>query len=344
MPPRAQIVFAFPFSLQNHIIVCHPIVLSLSPDGIAVDGKDADNVVRTNFIAFEKLTRIETEGSKLRINKLLVSIDGSAFQTTELAKLLKRLKKLPSAKRLSEIENELARRFDPVAASSRLSNFSETTFTTSLDSLLLLLSVFAISPIFVWRWGLAVCWPYILGYLILNAMLIAWDFWRADQQLFSMKHPRWSTLAMILLSPATAARATKYLAKDIGSHYPLGFAFSSCSDNDFKRLASWTLRDSMFQPERESDADQRLEECALWFRCRIQNHILALVGKRCENPDVILLPELPESSEIQSYCPRCLSQFVIVDGKCSDCGGLPLRPFKSPLKGTPAPPHDHHPE
>jgi hypothetical protein len=168
-----------------------------------------------------------------------------------------------------------------------------------------------------------------LAYLISNALLIAWDFRCADQDLFPAKGTtRWSAIATILLSPPTAARAMKYLARDIGSGYdPMAFAAARCSDAEFKRLASWMLRQSMFEPDTYRNADRRYEESTQWFRLKIQEHIVALVHAHGDNPEEIIAPTGRESDRVQSYCPRCLSQFVISDGLCSDCGGVPLRPF-----------------
>ncbi len=326
--PSPGIVFAIPFSLRSDVIVCPLFPLSISPSGIASCSRLDDTNATGKFVAFEDIVRLEWEQNALLVNGSAVA-KCSEIQAAELVNVLKRLKKLPIERRVSEIEKILAQRFDPKGVEARVKELTEDASNLNLDCLILPIMIFAVSPIVVWRWGLAASWPFVLAYLIFNALLIAWDFRCADQDLFPTKGTtRWSTIATILLSPPTAARAMKYLARDIGSGYhPMAFAASRCSDADFRRLASWMLRRSMFEPKTYRNADGGYEESTQWFRLKIQEHILALVHAHGDNPEEIIAPNQRESDRVESYCPRCLSQYVISEGLCSDCGGVSLLPF-----------------
>ena len=40
-----------------------------------------------------------------------------------------------------------------------------------------------------------------------------------------------------------------------------------------------------------------------------------------------------QSDEVKSYCPRCMSEFSVAEGTCSECEGInleQLEPIKSP--------------
>jgi len=324
------VVFSVPFSLRSDVIVCPPFPLSISPSGIASHSQfDGINSIG-RFVAFEDVLRLDWEQNALRVNGSAIA-KCSEVEAAELVDLLERIKKLPTEQRVSEIENVLAQRFSPKSVESRSKELSENTSDLRLDCLILPIVILTICPILVWKWGLAASWPFVVAYLISNASLIAWDFRCADQDLFpTKKTTRWGTIATILLSPPTAARAMKYLAKDIGSgQHPMAIAASRCSDAEFKRLASWMLRRSMFETDEYGNSDERFEESTQWFRLKIQAHILALIRAHGDNPDEIIAPGRRESDRVQSYCPRCLSQFVITNGLCSDCGGISLRPFAS---------------
>lgn len=327
--PRSSIVFAFPFPLRSEVIVCSPLPVFLSPGGIVAGPGFIVDVRRDEFAAFEDVLQIEAELRKLLVNGMAFVATASEVQATELASLLKRVRKRTLKERAAEIEKELAHSLDPACACSRLKEYTEKTSDLSLDSLVLLFVIFVVSPILVWRWGLVATWPFLLAYVVLNVSLIAWDFHRANRDLFPTTGiTRWSTITMILLSPPAALRAAKYLARDIGHGYhPLAFAASRCSNKEFRALASWVLREVMFVPDTSISLDKRSADCTQWFRRKFQNAVLALVHKQGDHPEELLAPPLRESDRVQSYCPRCLSQFVIYDGVCTDCGRISLRPF-----------------
>ena len=135
--------------------------------------------------------------------------------------------------------------------------------------------------------GAPAIWPFLLTYLVLNVSLIAWDFRRANRELFpTTGMTRWSTITMILLLPPAALRATKFLARDIGyGYHPLAFAASRSSNREFRALASWVLREVMFVPDTGESLDKRAEDCTQWFRLRFQNAVLELV------PNTVTIPK-----------------------------------------------------
>lgn len=330
--PRSGIVFALPFCPRGEVVVCSPLPVSLSPEGIAHLAGLTGSLADGEFIAFEHMAQVNSEQRELFVNGAPFVRAGSDLQAAELAHFLNRIRKLTPKARGFEIEKELARRLDPECISSRLKEYVEQTFGLNLDSLVLLVGIFMVSPILVWRWGLVSVWPLLLAYLLLSASLIAWDFRRANRRLFpTTGTTRWSTVTTILLSPPAALHATKYLARDIGNGYhPLALAAARCSNKDFRALASWILREVMFVPETGVNLDSQGADCTRWFSRRFCEAVSALVRKKGQDPEELVAPPLRQSESVQSYCPRCLSQFVIPDGVCTDCGRVSLRPFDLP--------------
>jgi hypothetical protein len=327
--PRSSIAFAFPFPLGSEVFICSPLPVLLSPGGITAGPGFMGGVARDEFVAFEDMLRIEPDLRTLLINGTAFVATPSEVQAAALADLLKRLRNRTLKERASAIEKEFAHCLDSDCAYSRLKEYAEKTSDVRIDSFVLLLAIFAVSPALVWRWGLAAIWPFLLAYLVLNVSLIAWDFSRADRELFPKSGTtRWTTITMILLSPPAALRATKYLARDIGHGYhPLAFAASRCSKKEFRALASRVLREVMFAPATDVKLDRRYADCTEWFRRRFQSAVLALVSKKGDNPEGLIAPLPRESERAQSYCPICLSQYVIPDGVCTDCDRVSLRPF-----------------
>ena len=327
--PRSDIAFAYPLSLRNQVVVCSPLPILISPVGIVAAPGFSAGVTEGELIAFEEMFRIEHELRKLLVNETAFVATASEVQATELACLLNTLRKRASKERASRIEKELVHSLDSDSAHSRLDEYVKSTSNLNLDSLILLFMIFVISPVFVWKFTLAAVWPFLLTYLVLHASLIAWDFHRANRKLFpSDAMTRWSTIAMILLSPPAALRATKYLARDIGlGYHPLAFAASRCSSEEFRELASWVLRGVMFVPGVSISLDKQAMDCQQWFRHKFQNAVLVLVHKHGDTLEELTAPPRRESERVKSYCPRCLSQFIISDGVCTDCDRVSLRAF-----------------
>jgi len=332
--PRAvagsSIAFSLPFSVGSGVIVCSPMPVSLCPQGIALNPRLVTAFERREFIAFEDMHRIEPAQQNLLINGSLFVAASSEIQAIELAEVLKRLKQEKVTDRPAVIEKEIARSLDAGLMYSRLQDYADKTRQLKFDSLVLFGLIFLVSPIAVWRWGLPAAWPFLLSALLLNVLLIAWDLSRTDHELFPKEREvRWQAIVMVLLSPPAALHATKYLARDFGRGcHPLALAAARCSETDFRELAAWVLRDVKFAPERgEGTTDPRAADCGKWFRQRLQMAMCSLVRNKGHSPDELIAPPTRESEYVQSYCPRCLCQFVIREGACKDCGEISLRAF-----------------
>ena len=332
--PRSTVAFVFPFVFRNEIIVLFPLPILLSPQGIALDPMLISGAVRDEFWAFEDIRLIASDERKIVINQRTFFVSSSESEAVATVEFLRRLKNKPHSERKAQIEKEIARRLDPKLAEAGLKAFLDRTFTLSLSSLALLIFVFILSPIGVRLFGLGATWRYLLGFLIFNVLLIIWDFYQANRELFGPeKTIPWSDIFTILLSPPAALRATKYLAKNFAfEHHPLALAAARCSTEDFRALASITLRQLLYSADSGGDNGASNDPAANsreWFRNAFRTAVVEVVKDRGQNPDDLIADPLRESSNVQSYCPRCLSQFLILEGVCTDCNGISLRRFGS---------------
>lgn len=331
--PRATVAFVFPFVFSNEIIVSSSISILLSPEGIALDPMFISGAVRDEFWAFDDIRHIATDERKIIINQKFFFISSSESEAVATVEFLRRLKNKPPSERRAQIEKEIARRLNPKLADARLKEFLDRTCTVSLSSLALLIFVFILSPIAVRLFGLGATWRYLLAFLISNVLLIIWDFYRANRELFGPERTiPWSDVFTILLSPPAALRATKYLAKNFAyEHHPLALAAARCSTEDFRALASITLRELLYSAD-SGDGNKASDDPAAnvreWFRSAFRTAVAKVVKERGQNPDDLIAAPPRESSNVQSYCPRCLSQFLILEGVCVDCNRISLRRFE----------------
>jgi hypothetical protein len=329
--PRPSIALNYPFSPRSEVIVGSALPIAISPEGIVANSSFTMRPMRGEFISFEQMLQIEVEQRRLLINGVQYVTAATEVQAANLANFLQIAKRTNSKDRASKIESFIAQSLNSESAGSRLEEFADKTADLRLDSFGLLIVVFLISPFLVWKWKLVATWPFLLTYLMVNVAFIAWDFHIANRELFpKIRIARWSTIAIIVLSPPAALRAVKYLARDIGSDFhPLAFAAYRCSHDGFRDLASWVLRDLTFGSELSPGSDERAADCTTWFRHIFSSAVLSLVHRHGDDPKELTAPPPRESKHVRSYCPRCLSQFVVSDGVCSDCGRISLRQFDS---------------
>jgi len=320
---RARVAFSYPLPLRSAILVSSWASASISPAGI-VTGTPG------RFLPFENISSIETAARSVLANGETFVSGSSGAQANQWAGLLRKLCKCEPQDRASQIEKFLSNSLDADRARARVQHYLDESFRTCMDSAALFVVTFVVSPILVWRWGLRETWPILVFSFFVSLLVILGDFRRAERELFPEPETnRWESIVTILISPPAALRATKYLARDAAAAYhPLAIAAAGCSDAEFGALASWTLRQLMFVPDVSRTLGDGAVDCAEWFRHELLEQVSKLVRSEGRSPELLVsAPSLRDSQHAQSYCPRCLAQYVISRGVCTDCGGVSLRPL-----------------
>lgn len=178
------------------------------------------------------------------------------------------------------------------------------------------------APLIVWWFGLAQCWWAVVPLLLLISVPTAITFRRAHTRLYpELREERGNHFLLVLLSPANAIRAGDLLSKPLlETFHPLAVARVLAPAESFSRLASASLR--RLRHPRRTLAPELVE----W-----QQRELTLVESllRREGVDVerLLAPPAASDPGISSCCPRCLAQFRVASGDCTDCGEVALMPF-----------------
>jgi hypothetical protein len=132
---------------------------------------------------------------------------------------------------------------------------------------------------------------------------------------------------MHLLSPAAAMRAAEVLIRDgLVEFHPLAVAAAISTKDRLAALARPALLDLEHpRPDElpEEPAAARIDE---WFRKKLLKRLVALLRRAEVDPDDLRRPPEP-LGDSRSYCPRCRNQYVMSEGTCTDCGGLPLASY-----------------
>jgi hypothetical protein len=158
-------------------------------------------------------------------------------------------------------------------------------------------------------------WFALLLYLILSSVSILW-FLRAAYRRIYPQRKSWPRLQLmtIALSPFAAIRTNDFLAAELLSEFhPVAVADRLLVKQDFLQFAGSELRKARFL-----HCDEFLARFLEAF----------LVQKRFD-PEFLLQAPSRESPSSPTYCPVCLTEYVIDSGVCQHCDGTPLVAFPS---------------
>jgi hypothetical protein len=318
--------------------ICQQWPLSLSPEGaysfvsqaLSSEGRPAQP---ERFIRYGDIRHIEASGHELRINGAVFARVAMPAFGRRLARLLGTLRDLPAEAREPAIEGALAEHLDAHLVAGRLALFRAVTAELQLTCLTLFALVFVLLPLLIWYsselpfLALAGCY---LGLVFLTVL----QFHHGHRLLYpEEKWERFKNCLLVFFSPVDAIHARDKLARPLlGEFSPLAVVQTAGSPEAFARLAAHAWRDlefPMLPVCPTADADPQKTEA--WFRACLRGqlgHCLRLAGLDLSR--VVETP-VPDDAHCRSYCPRCLGQYILVSGECSDCGGQPLVPLKPGL-------------
>ncbi|HEX4932517.1 MAG TPA: hypothetical protein VFV33_05005, partial [Gemmatimonadaceae bacterium] len=176
--------------------------------------------------------------------------------------------------------------------------------------------------------GITRTWPYLLtGALILHVLTLV-SFARAYASLAAPGDESWWWKVLpFALSPPAATAAHLALTKPLLLRYhPIEVADSLCQDESFRgfALSEWRRIGFTQAPAMEGvSPDAAVEGPERRERQALQELIEARLGSDALSH----LPPPGRSPGARSYCPRCHAQYIMRSGDCTDCVGVPLRPY-----------------
>jgi hypothetical protein len=223
-------------------------------------------------------------------------------------------------------------RFDTKAITERWEAFREQIANIRILTNWLFAYLFVFTPILIWRLGFHMVWPTLLAGLLCFTIATAF-FFRRIHKIFYPKaeDDRFTHFLTILLSPATTIRAHDALSRPLLERFhPLAIAKVFCAEDKFRSIASGILREIRHPALPLCPRSEPLAlEAESFGRSLLDKTVEEFLKKNNVGIKKLLQPPEPTDPTCVSYCPRCLSQFTTLEGKCDDCGGLPLTPFSA---------------
>jgi hypothetical protein len=165
----------------------------------------------------------------------------------------------------------------------------------------------------------------ILGAIWFLAVCITAASMAAYRQIHSNKQRRfpWFTLKYPFY-PVAALRASADLSRRLFEPvHPVTLSASVCAPEQHSSLVAEMVSRYSYAPIGSTDPEA--STISIWFADLVGERIQACAGGENLKP----LAPRPLNSTCLAYCPRCQCQYVRTAGMCSDCPGVPLRPFPS---------------
>lgn len=332
---RGAIVLANPLPPLGPLIVCGQFPLSLSDQGICSftaanlnPGWPAPQLAR--FIPFADITSVAIRQKTILINGQSFLRVSSLAAAHRWARFVQQLRAVPAAKREPLIRQAVADAFDGKSIRKKLADFHERTRVLRILSLVLFGFLFGIAPLLARFYGLRHVGFFLLAGLLAQTIPIAILFRRQHKALFPRaSDERVTRFLTMLLAPPTAIRASDLLGRNLLEEFhPVAVARILCFPERFRKIASGTLRD-LRHPFFQSPSIDHAEAIATeaWFRRETTAVLEDTVRQAGLDPAALVRPPASTDPSHRSYCPRCGAQFVLPQGTCADCGGLPLLPW-----------------
>jgi len=315
-PSQARLFLVNPFLPFLTVVYADglPFSFLVGPKG-EVSGVDftacANSRSMVGRVAFDLHHRFASKAKKLFLDDSLIATLHSQRTAAELAVFLDQLQALRPSKQQALLDRELHRRFALDTLKERLQLFSKCTELLNFIRISLYAFIFLVVPVGIYILGLQRIWLSLLLTLVFYVFLILWAFRRAERRLYPRRQDRdLQPLLAITLSPFAAIRAIDFLAADLLENFhPIAIACAFLRAEDFLQFAGRELRRIKFTTH-----DTLLENVIRKF---------LLVQKI--DPESLLKPPAPSDPYSRTYCPVCLTQYVIEEGACNDCGGVPLK-------------------
>jgi len=328
-------VVVHPLPPLGTILMGNQYPLSISPDAVLAYVATCVNPgARPTQIAklfkFDEIHKVEAVGKKVRINGELLLKVGSASFAAHISQQLNELSKLAPANRESALSKMARDRLDTTAITGLWKSYREQVANIRALTNWLFVYLFIFTPILISRLGLHLVWPALLGGLLCFTITTALLFRRVHKAFYpDAEDDRFTHFLTILLSPATTIRAHDTLSRPLLERFhPLAIAKVLCADDKFRMFASTILRDIRHPALPLCPRNEPLAiETERFHRILLENTIEEFLKKNNVSIRKLLQPPQPFDLASVSYCPRCLSQFTTREGKCEDCGGLPLSAF-----------------
>ncbi len=325
--------FANPLPPLGRIFVASAPMLSYAPDGLvafspAWPTSPPRRDQTGNVYSWEEIGEVATIDREVRIDGDLLLRADSGQQAAKIAGNIATVKAAGPQKREAAIERILEGGTDAASARERVARWKEQgadlRFLANVTFLLLFLGV----PLAAHLYGVERIWLPGLAALLALTVVAIFTFRGAHRKLYPEEGgARVKHLLHAIFTPCLI-RAPDALSEPLLTGYhPLAAAAALMNKDAFREFAGNVLRDRAHPLP--PAAPERGAKIVAWHRKRLDRELRRLVtAEGLDFDELLRIPEAPPAGA-QSCCPRCLAEYTLDEGECSDCA-IPLVALRRP--------------
>ncbi|HEU4340643.1 MAG TPA: hypothetical protein VFU31_03650 [Candidatus Binatia bacterium] len=277
-------------------------------------------------MTFDEINCCSAEGKSLIINQAQSVNCGSFDQARSICNLINAAVPISRVERKRLVGSFIARRFARDQAGRRLNAAAGRLKVIRIACSVFFLFLFVIVPLVVIFSG------YGLNHLIIPIALIMIGltvpisvlYYFAHKELYpDLKEERVTNLVKMALCPPGAIRAADLLAADVVASFDPVVIASLLGPNGMDKFVASYSRDLKF-PIKHELSEPRSLEITEWYNNALLECTVQYLAQMDNGHWKNLFAAPPRDEGSLSYCPRCQSQFNIVDADCPDCRGIAL--------------------
>jgi hypothetical protein len=329
---RGGFLLADPLPPLGTIIYGLQLPLSLSPDGVCAWNPACLNGTRRTpqcgaWMRWAEVREVATLGRKVFLNGQFFLKANSEGHAVFLAGVVRRIHRQPPEQRVQAITTEFAAHLDTHAVSARRQEAGRRAGGLQWLANLLLLTVFAATPLLAWHYGWRRFLWALVGVVLAQTVTAAVLYYRAHKALLpAATEERFTWCLTMLLAAPTAMRAHDLLVRHAFEQFhPLALARVLVPADAFRELAQQAVLDARHPLEPAWPGGSLEARTAVtWSHAAWREALEVFVGRTGLSLEQLVAPPTPSEPCHVSYCPRCRTQFVLSEGRCPDCGGLAL--------------------
>ena len=311
-----SVVFGKPWPPLSPPWLAEPLPFAIDPKGLTLIESDRLR------IDWEDLEPVMARGHRLESGDLILATIASRKGAVALAEMLEETRVLPAKKREAGLRRFLDARFDVDAPLTKQKEFQTRTRAVRVTSMALWLSLFGGLGLAVFTRSMVV----LLGAAALSLLL--WPinsvvFYFTARKVPRGHGPEFSKRLVAILSPISGVRGMDLLAREVWANLdPLAVAAARLSAKDLLAFA----RPLVVAMEARDHDD------LVWWRAETRQRMERVLAKKNVDVAAMFAPPTRESSQVQTYCPSCQSQYEAgrkAGELCPNetCPDIPLRAF-----------------
>jgi len=302
-------LFAGFFSFGRNIYVLMPAALTLAEDGVLTDCLDS-----CKKFYYDSLESVSVEGSFLVLNGSSVDC-GSARYALYCKNIVNDCKTLDFKKRSDYIKKFYNKSSNVPEISDVIKAYKSVSRFISVIASLLFITVFIVFPVLVFRNYFEAVWiNFLVVYLVLILFQIILGTY-VLRKIYKASLSRVIGVSLTLLvSPLSAIRLVSHLSKDLLVQYhPAAVYVAANSQESSEKYVSKYFRYIYIKLQKEQDENKKE------YLAKENKTILRIIEQFGIDPNKLWHEPEKESSEIVSFCPVCLEQYLKADAYCDDC-------------------------